>query len=73
MLSPILFGLICFLLLLILLTWVAYRIFYKPGKFLKQLGRPVIHFSIPEWATTSSLRAFNFFMSTCKSLQNWRA
>jgi len=42
MLSPILFGLICFLLLLILLTWVAYRIFYKPGKFLKQLGRPVI-------------------------------
>ena len=42
MLNPILFACFAFLLLLILLTWVGYRIFYKPGKFLKQLGRPVI-------------------------------
>jgi tight adherence protein C len=27
---------------MVLLTWVGYRIFYKPGKFLKQLGNPVI-------------------------------
>src|SRR5579863_512908 len=31
-----------FLMLMVLLTWVGYRIFYKPGKFLKQLGTPVI-------------------------------
>jgi len=31
-----------FLMLMVLLTWVGYRIFYKPGKFLKQLGNPVI-------------------------------
>src|ERR1035438_146434 len=42
MLSPILFAGFAFLLLMILLTGVAYRFFYKPGKFLKQLGRPVI-------------------------------
>ena len=42
MLNPILFAAFSFLLLLILLTWVGYRVFYKPGKFLKQLGRPVI-------------------------------
>jgi tight adherence protein C len=42
MLNPIIFAALAFLMLLILLTWVGYRIFYKPGKFLKQLGRPVI-------------------------------
>jgi len=42
MLNPILFAIFAFLLLLILLTGLGYRIFYKPGKFLKQLGRPVI-------------------------------
>ena len=42
MLNPILFATFAFLLLLILLTGLGYRIFYKPGKFLKQLGRPVI-------------------------------
>ncbi len=42
MLNPIVFAAFAFLLLMILLTWVGYRIFYKPGKFLKQLGRPVI-------------------------------
>lgn len=29
--------------LMVLLTWVGYRVFYKPGKFLRQLGNPVIH------------------------------
>jgi len=40
--NPLLFAFIAFLALLTLLTGVAYRIFYKPGKFLKQLGTPVI-------------------------------
>jgi len=40
--SPILFSVCAFLMLMLLLTWVGYRIFYKPGKMLRQLGRPVI-------------------------------
>ncbi len=39
---PIILCLCAFLMLMVLLTWVSYRIFYKPGKFLKQLGTPVI-------------------------------
>jgi tight adherence protein C len=39
---PILLAVCSFFLLLIGLTWVGYRIFYKPGRFLKQLGNPVI-------------------------------
>ncbi len=31
-----------FLMLMSLLTWVGYRLFYKPNRFLKQLGNPVI-------------------------------
>ena len=42
MLNPIVFGAFAFLMLLIAVTGMGYRIFYKPGKFLKQLGRPVI-------------------------------
>ncbi len=40
--SPIFFSILAFLMLMLLLTWVGYRIFYKPGKMLRQLGRPVI-------------------------------
>lgn len=40
--SPILFSICAFLMLMVLLSWVGYRIFYKPGKMLRQLGRPVI-------------------------------
>ena len=40
--SPLLFSLCAFLMLMVLCTWVGYRIFYKPGKMLRQLGRPVI-------------------------------
>jgi tight adherence protein C len=40
--SPILFSLCAFLMLMVLMTWVGYRIFYKPCKMLRQLGRPVI-------------------------------
>jgi tight adherence protein C len=28
--------------LMVILTWVGYRLIYKPGKFLRQLGKPVI-------------------------------
>ena len=28
--------------LMVILSWVGYRLIYKPGKFLRQLGRPVI-------------------------------
>jgi tight adherence protein C len=40
--SPIIFTICAFLMLMVFLSWGGYRIFYKPGKFLKQLGRPVI-------------------------------
>ena len=28
--------------LMLILSWVGYRLIYKPGKFLRQLGNPVI-------------------------------
>jgi tight adherence protein C len=40
--NPIITAICAFLMLLVLLTWVGYRLFYKPNKFLKQLGTPVI-------------------------------
>ncbi len=39
---PLILCACAFLMLMVLLTWVGYRVFYKPGKFLKQLGTPVI-------------------------------
>src|ERR1044071_5918731 len=39
---PALFAVCAFLTLMVALSFIGYRIFYKPGKFLKQLGRPVI-------------------------------
>ncbi len=39
---PFILSTCAFLMLMVLLTWVGYRVFYKPGKFLKQLGNPVI-------------------------------
>jgi tight adherence protein C len=39
---PVLFSLCAFLMLLLILTWVGYRLIYKPGRFMRQLGRPVI-------------------------------
>jgi tight adherence protein C len=40
--DPLLLSACAFLMLLILISGVGYRVFYKPGKFLKQLGGPVI-------------------------------
>ena len=42
MASPILFSICAFLMLMVAFTGIGYRVFYKPGKFLKQLGNPVI-------------------------------
>ena len=42
MANPLIFSLCAFLMLLVAFTFLSYRIFYKPGKFLKQLGTPVI-------------------------------
>jgi tight adherence protein C len=42
MASPLLFSICAFLMLLVAMTGVGYRVFYKPGEFLKQLGTPVI-------------------------------
>jgi tight adherence protein C len=42
MASPMLFSICTFLMLMVAITGIGYRIFYKPGKFLKQLGNPVI-------------------------------
>jgi len=39
---PLLFAIAAFLMLMVLLSWVGYRLVYKPGKFMRQLGRPVI-------------------------------
>ena len=39
---PILFSICSFLMLMVILSWVGYRLIYKPGKFLRQLGQPVI-------------------------------
>jgi len=39
---PLLFTACAFFMLMILMTWVAYRLFYKPSRFMKQLGAPVI-------------------------------
>jgi len=40
--QPLLFAICAFLMLMLLITGIGYRVFYKPGKFLKQLGSPVI-------------------------------
>jgi len=40
--SPLLLAIFAFSMMMVALTWVGYRIFYRPGKFLKQLGTPVI-------------------------------
>jgi tight adherence protein C len=39
---PLIMAAFAFAMLMLLLTWLGYRVFYKPGKFLKQLGSPVI-------------------------------
>ena len=39
---PILFSLCAFLMLMVIISWVGYRLIYKPGRFLRQLGNPVI-------------------------------
>jgi tight adherence protein C len=40
--NPILFSVCSFLMLMLILSWVGYRLVYKPGRFLRQLGNPVI-------------------------------
>ena len=42
MAHPVVFATCAFLMLMLILTWVGYRLVYKPGKFMRQLGRPVI-------------------------------
>jgi tight adherence protein C len=39
---PLLLAIFAFLMLMVILSWVGYRLIYKPGKFMRQLGRPVI-------------------------------
>ena len=39
---PALFSLFAFLMLMVVLSWAGYRLVYKPGKILRQLGTPVI-------------------------------
>ena len=39
---PLALAALTFLALMVLMTWAGYRVFYKPGRFLKQLGNPVI-------------------------------
>lgn len=39
---PVLFSTCAFLMLMLIFSWVGYRLIYKPGKFMRQLGSPVI-------------------------------
>jgi tight adherence protein C len=39
---PLLVTICAFLMMMIGLTWCGYRLYYRPGRFLKQLGNPVI-------------------------------
>jgi tight adherence protein C len=39
---PLLLCILVFLMLLVVVAGVGYRLFYKPGKFMRQLGTPVI-------------------------------
>src|ERR1022692_3050053 len=39
---PALFSTCAFFMLMLILSWVGYRLVYKPGKFMRQLGSPVI-------------------------------
>ena len=39
---PLAFAALTFLALMMVMTWAGYRLFYKPSRFLKQLGNPVI-------------------------------
>jgi tight adherence protein C len=40
--SPLLFATFAFLTLMVAMTGVGYRLYYKPGRMLRQLGNPVI-------------------------------
>jgi tight adherence protein C len=42
MAHPVLFSTCAFFMLLLILSWVGYRLIYKPGRFMRQLGSPVI-------------------------------
>jgi tight adherence protein C len=39
---PIALAALTFLALMMVMTWAGYRVFFKPGRFLRQLGNPVI-------------------------------
>src|SRR5579871_1337863 len=39
---PLILTVCAFLMMMIGLTWCGYRLYYRPGRFLKQLGTPVI-------------------------------
>src|SRR3954452_1116116 len=40
--SPLLFAIFAFLTLMVAMTALGYRLYYKPGRMLRQLGSPVI-------------------------------
>ena len=39
---PVLFSTCAFFMVMLILSWVGYRLIYKPGRFMRQLGNPVI-------------------------------
>ena len=61
---PAIFAICAFLMLMVILSWVGYRLIYKPGKFMRQLGRPVIttdsHQAIDAGARRSPARSSPF-------------
>jgi tight adherence protein C len=54
MAHPLLISICAFLMLLLFLSGASYRVMYKPGKFLKQLGAPVITDAAARLATAQA-------------------
>jgi tight adherence protein C len=65
---PLLLSICAFLMLLVLLTGAGYRIFYKPGKFLRQLGNPVITGSLQRHAFGEAENEGSSIVSLLRSL-----
>jgi tight adherence protein C len=52
--NPLIFSICAFLMLMVAISGIGYRFLYKPGKFLKQLGSPVITDQKPQVLDASS-------------------
>ncbi len=54
MAQPLLFSVLAFLSVMMGLSWLGYRLVYKPGRILKQLGNPVITADVKDRAVNDN-------------------